>query len=55
MTAAKAAEGDKPAVKETWDCSTVQAKPVNSADGKKVVQSATNQFNNNKDWKYEGS
>lgn len=55
MTAAKAAEGDNPAVKETWDCSSVQAKPVASADGKKVVQTTTNQFFNNKDWKYEGS
>ena len=44
MTAPKAAEGGNPEVKETWDCSSIQAKPEPSTDGKKVVHSATNQF-----------
>ena len=55
MTEAKAAEGTNPAVLETYDCSSVQVKPDNSADGKKITQNTSAQFSNNKDWKYTGS
>ena len=47
MTEPKAAEGTNPAVLETYDCSSVQVKPENSADGKKVMQNTVTQFTNN--------
>jgi len=55
MTAAAAAAGDKPEVKETWDCSSVKVKPANSADGNKITQSTNEQFLSSEDWKYTGS
>lgn len=55
MTEAKAAEGTNPAVEETYDCSSVVVKPVNSADGKKITQNTTVQFYSNEDWKYTGT
>ena len=41
--------------KETYDCSSVKVKPVNSADGKKVSQNYEVQFFNNMDYVYEGT